>query len=339
MVPVLNRPFLEHMIDYLKGHGIDDLILTLCYLPDHVQRYFGDGSKFGIELTHVVEDSPLGTAGAVKNVQGCLDETFFVFNGDIFTDLDLTAMMGFHRERGSKVSIALTPVDDPAIYGVVETNAEGEVQRFIEKPSRGEATTNMINAGAYIVEPEVLDLIPKGLSFTFERGLFPLLLERGDPVYGYQSDAYWIDFGTPEKYLKLHHDLLTGRVTKGRHGDQAGEGIWVEEGCDIHPQAELRGPAVIGKNCVIDSRAQVKGPSVIGQGCRIGTDSLIEGAILWQNTHIGHAVSLKNCVVAGNLFVGDRSQVREGCVLGDNVIIGSGESLTQGTRLWPDNRR
>ena len=336
MVPIVNRPFLEHMIEYLKGHGIDDIILTLYHLPDRIQRYFGDGSSFGIKLTYAVEDSPLGTAGAVKNVAAHLDETFFVFNGDIFTDIDLTAMMEFHRQRGSKVTIALTPVEDPTIYGVVETNAEGKVERFIEKPSRDAVTTNMINAGTYIVAPEVLSHIPKGLSFTFEQGLFPLLLERGDPVYAYQSDAYWIDIGTPEKYLKLHHDLLTGRVTRSFLGECAGKGIWVEEGCDIHPQAELEGPAVIGRNCVIGSRARVKGPSAIGQDCRIGSGSLIEGTIVWQNTRLGQGVSLKNCVIAENVFIGDRSQVMEGCVLGNNVLVGSDQRLTQGTKVWPE---
>ncbi|MBE0415903.1 MAG: NDP-sugar synthase [Dehalococcoidia bacterium] len=333
MVPILNRPFLEHMIEYLKGHAINDIILALCYRPDHIQRYFGDGSKFGVKLTYVVEDPPLGTAGAVKNLEEHLDETFFVFNGDIFTDLDLTAMMKFHRGEGSKVSIALTPVEDPTTYGVVETNAEGKVKRFIEKPSPDAATTNMINAGAYIVEPDVLSHIPKGLNFTFERGLFPLLLERGVPVYGYQSDAYWIDIGTPESYLKLHHDLLMGRVAKGFPGERAGEGIWVEEGCDIHPQAELKGPIIIGRNCVIGSRAQVKGPSVIGQGCRIGKGCLIDEAIVWQNTCLGQGVSLRRCVVAENVFIGDRSRVMEGCVLGDNVVVGPDEKLTRGTKL------
>jgi len=301
MVPIANRPYLEHMIEYLKGHGIDDIILTLCYLPDYTRRYFGDGSNFGVKLTYAVEDSPLGTAGAVKNVAERLDDgTFYVFNGDIFTDIDLTAMMKFHWQCGSKATIALTPVEDPTIYGVVETNAEGKVGRFIEKPRRHTLTTNMINAGAYILAPEVLDHIPRGTSFTFEHGLFPLLLERGDPMYGYQSDAYWIDIGTPEKYLKLHHDLLTGRINRSFRGEPAGEGIWVEEGCDIHPQARLEGPAVFGRNCVIGSRVLVKGPSAIGQDCRIGTGSLIEGAVVWQNANLSREVSLKNCVIGEN---------------------------------------
>jgi len=334
MVPIVNRPFLEHMIEYLKGHGIDDIILTLCYLPDYIQRYFGDGSNYGVKLTYTMEDSPLGTAGSVKNVAEHLDETFFVFNGDIFTDIDLTAMLELHQQQGSKATIALTQVEDPTIYGVVETSAEGRVQRFIEKPSRDAVTTNMINAGAYILEPEVPSHIPKDENFTFEHGVFPLLLERGDPVYGYPSDAYWIDIGTPEKYLKLHHDLLTGMITRRFPGEHAGEGIWVEQGGDIHPQAELEGPAVIGRNCVIGSRARVKGPSAIGPDCRIGAGSLIAGAVVWQNTRLGQGVSLRNCVLAENVFVGDRSQVMEGCVLGHNVIVGSDKRLNRGTKVW-----
>lgn len=339
MVPIANRPFLEHMIEYLKGHGIDDILLTLCYLPDYTRRYFGDGSNFGIKLTYAVEDSPLGTAGAVKNVAEHLDETFFVFNGDIFTDIDLTAMMELHRQGGSKATIALTPVEDPTIYGVVETNAVGRVQRFIEKPCRDAVTTNMINAGAYILAPEVLDHIPRGLSFTFERGLFPLLLERGDPMYGYQSDAYWIDIGTPEKYLKLHHDLLVGRINRSCRGEPAGEGIWVEEGCDIHPQARLEGPVILGRNCIIGSGVLVKGPSAIGQGCRIGAGSLVEGAVVWQNAHLSREVSLKNCVIGENVIIGERTQVMEGCVLGSSVIVESDQRLGQGTKVWPEAKQ
>lgn len=335
MVPIVNRPFLEHMTEYLKRHGIDDIILTLCYLPDCCQRHFGDGSNFGIKLCYALEDSPLGTAGAVRNVDEHIDETFFVFNGDVFTDIDLTAMMEFHRKRGSKATIALTPVEDPTIYGVVETNDEGRVQRFLEKPRRNQVTTNMINAGAYILEPEVLSNIPEGSIFSFEKGLFPLLLERGDPLYGYCSSDYWIDIGTPEKYLKLHHDLLQGRVARRFPGEQAGNGIWTEEGCNIQPRAELEGPVVIGRNCVIGSGARLKGPLVIGQDCRIGEDSLIEGSVVWQSAQIGSGVSLKNCVIAESVTIGERTEVIEGCVLGSNVNVASDKKLLPGTKVWP----
>ena len=339
MVPVLNRPFLEHMIDHLKGHGIDDIILALSYLPHQIQSYFGDGDSFGIRLTYVVESSPLGTAGAVKNVEQHLNETFLVFNGDIFTDIDLGAMIRLHRQRGAKVTIALTPVEDPTRYGVVEANAEGRVQRFIEKPSREEAPCNTVNAGAYILEPDALSHIPPGLSFSFERELFPYLLDIGDPVYGYPSDAYWIDIGTLEEYQTLHQDLLQGKVSREFPGERAGEGIWVEEGCDIHPQAQLKGPTIIGRNCVIGPRAQLKGPSVIGRGCYIGGDSLIQGTIVWSNTRLGHRVALRDCVVGESVSIGDRSHVAAGCILSNNVVIGCDESLTPGTKVWPQEIR
>jgi len=335
MVPVLNRPFLEHMIDHLKSHGIEDIVLALGYMPHQIQSYFGDGSSFGITMTYVVESSPLGTAGAVKNIEQHLNDTFIVLNGDIFSDIDLRAMIRLHRQRGATVTIALTPVEDPTRYGVVEANAEGRVQRFIEKPSREEAPCNRINAGAYIIEPGVLGRIPSGWSFTFERELFPHLLDIGDPVYSYPSDAYWIDIGTPETYLKLHYDLLRGRGRGRFPGKQACEGIWIEGDCDIHPQAQLKGPTIIGSNCVIGPRAQVRGPSVIGRGCYIGGDSLIEGAIVWSNTRLGQRVALRDCVVAESVSIGDRSQVAVGCILGDNVVIECDESLTSGTRVWP----
>lgn len=335
MVPILNRPLLEHVIDHLREHAIRDIILAVCFMPHHIRGYFGDGKRFGVRLTYSMESSPLGTAGAVKQVEAHLDETFFVLNGDVFTDLDLTQMMHYHREQGAKATIALTPVEDPSLYGLVETEATGRVERFIEKPSPEAITTNMINAGTYIVEPEVLSHIPPGSRFTFERELFPLLLERGDPVYAYPAEAYWMDIGTPEKYQKLHHDLLSGGVAKGFAGERTGQGIWVEEGCDIHPQAELEGPVVIGRDCIIESGVRVRGPSVIGEGCRIGKDSVIEQAILWPKARLGQGVVLRKCVLAEGVSIGDQSRITEGCVLGGNAVVGCDQSLTPGTNILP----
>lgn len=333
MVPILNRPFLEHMIDYLKGYNINDIILALCYLPDHIQNYFGDGSDFGVRLTYVMENSPLGTAGAVKNIEQHIDETFFVFNGDIFTDLDLTQMMEFHQEMKAKVTIALTPVENPSIYGVVEADANSRVERFIEKPSPDAVTTNMINAGTYIIAPEVLAPIPPESFCTFEREVFPMLVETGEPVYSYPSDAYWIDIGSHEKYLKLHYDLLSGKTAK----PFPSKGIQIDGDCDIHPQAKLKGPIIIGTNCVIGPRVRVKGPSVIGPNCQIGVDSLIDGVVVWKNTRLGQGVSARRCVIAENVHVGDRSQILEGSVLGDNVIVGAGIRIERDTKLGADN--
>jgi len=335
MVPIVNRPFLAHMVDYLKCHGIDDIILAMGYLPDPIQSHFGDGGSLNVRLTYIIEDSAMGTAGAVKNVEEHIDDVFFVFNGDTFTDIDLTRMLELHRSQKAQVTIALTPVEDPTVYGVVDTDGNGRVQRFFEKPSRDQVTTNMVNAGAYILEPEVLDLIPRGEHFMFERGVFPQLLDRGDAIYGYKSEAYWIDIGTPQKYLRVNHDLLSGKVRGHFAGELVGDRLWVEPGSDIHPRAVLEGPVAVGKDCVIGPGSRVKGPAVIGSGCIVGTESDIEGAVIWPNTRIGGEASLKGCIIAEDVNIGDGSRIPEGCVLGRGVTVESGKELSAGTEVWP----
>ena len=328
MVPILNRPFLEHMAGYLKEHGVEDVILAMGSLPGPIQSYFGDGTKFGIRMTYLVEESPLGTAGAVKNAEAFLDESFFVFNGDVLTEIDLTAMMRRHQEIGTKVSIALTPVDNPTIYGVVETDAEGTVRRFIEKPSRDEVTGNMINAGIYILEPEVLGHVPVATPFMFEHHLFPRLLEMGEVILSYPSDAYWIDTGTPEKYLKAHHDLLL------RWGDR---GIRLGRGSKIHSTARIEGPVLVGEECIIDEDAQVKGPAVLGPRCEVAKGAVVEGSVLWHDSKVGEGVILRNCIAGSHSCVQSGSPVLDGCVLGDNVTVDRGNRLAKGARVWPES--
>lgn len=328
MVPILNRPLLEHLINYLKKHSIVDIIIALGKQVEQIQSYFGDGSKFGVRIAYSVEYFPMGTAGAVKNAERFLDKPFIVFNGDIFTDIDLTAMMDLHCEKKASASIALTPVEDPTIYGVVETDAGNRVKRFVEKPSWDEVTTNMINAGIYILEPEILNYIPPKVFFTFERNVFPAALERGQAIYGYPSEAYWIDIGTPEKYLRLNHDLLQRYV--GDNGVEfGGKSI-------VHPQAQIEGPVIIDQGCFIGKNSIIRGPAVIGSGCQIEEGATVEGAVLWQNCKVGKGAKLKNCVVASNCYIGDESEVLDGCVLGDNVRIERGNKLSQGIRIWPD---
>lgn len=328
MVPILNRPLLEHLINYLKKHNLVDIIIALGKQVEQIQSYFGDGSKFGVRIAYSVEDFPMGTAGAVKNAERFLDEPVIVFNGDIFTDIDLTAMMDLHCEKKASVSIALTPVEDPTIYGVVETDAGNRVKRFIEKPSRDEVTTNMINAGIYILEPEILNYIPPKIFFTFERNVFPAALERGQAVYGYPSEAYWIDIGTPEKYLRLNHDLLQ-RYVGNKRVKFEGESV-------VHPQAQIEGPVIIDQGCFIGKNSIIRGPAVIGSGCQIEEGATVEGAVLWQNCKVGKGAKLRSCVVASNCYIGEESEVLDGCVLGDNVRIGRGNKLSQGIRIWPD---
>jgi mannose-1-phosphate guanylyltransferase len=327
MVPILNRPFLEHMVGYLKEHGIEDIILAMGYSPNSIQGYFGDGTRFGIKLTCLVEESPLGTAGAVKNAEALLDEPFFVFNGDVLTEIDLTAMMQRHRAVRPKVSIALTPVEDPSIYGVVETDAGGMVKRFVEKPGRDEAVGNMINAGIYILEPDVLENVPAATHFMFEHHLFPLLLERREAVLSYTSDAYWIDIGTPEKYLRVHHDLLM------RGGKQA---IQLGRGSRIHLTARIEGPMLIGEDCVIAEDTQLKGPTVLGARCEIAKGAVVAGAVLWDGVRIGEGTMISNCILGSNSHVQQGSLVPDNCILGDNVTVNEGKRLAEGTLVWPE---
>ncbi len=328
MVPVLNRPLLEHLLSYIKKHGVVDIMLALGKkIPDQIQSYFGDGSKFGVRMRYSTEKFPLGTAGAIKNAESFLNEPFIVFNGDIFTDIDLTAMLNLHQEKKALATIALTPVDNPTVYGVGETDSEQRVRCFIEKPAWDKVSSNMINAGIYVLEPDILNPIPPETFSTFEHDIFPLLLKENQPVYSYPSQEYWIDIGTPEKYLRLNHDLLC------RHSSNKAASF--EGKVSLHQSSQIEGPVVIGEGCTIDRNSVIRGPAAIGQECRIGEDAVIEGSLLWQGCTIGKRVKLKNCVLATNCYIAEEN-ILEDCVLGENVRVGTGNKLSRGMRIWPD---
>ena len=336
LLPVLNTPFLTHVFRRLRSHGISDIILTQSHFAKAIGDYFGDGSELGINLHYVIEEVTLGTAGAVKNSEALLDEPFLVLNGDVFTDLDDTAMTAFHREKNAKVTIALTPVTDPTSYGLVETNSEGRVLRFLEKPSPDQITTNMINAGTYVIEPEVLNRIPSRTKFSFERELFPLLLERGEPVYAYASDAYWIDMGTPENYFQLHKDLLKGRSSQ-YDTDEGNQAVITGEGSTLDPDTVIEGPVVIDRNCVIKRGVKIRGPVVIGEGSIVSEDSRIESAIIWQQVRIEPRVNLKDTIVAHHCHLETGCHL-EKAVLGDHVTVPSRTQLAPGSKIPPGTR-
>ncbi|HLG50119.1 MAG TPA: NDP-sugar synthase [Chloroflexota bacterium] len=336
MLPVVNRPFLELVIAYLRRHGIQDVILSMGYRSEVIEAYFGDGQRFGVNLAYVVESSPLGTAGGVKNVEKYIDGTFFVFNGDILTDLDLGAMLQFHRERGACATLALTPVDDPSAYGLVETDPDGRVRRFVEKPRPDQITTNLINAGTYILEPEILERIPPDTYYMFERGVFPSLLDRGSPLFGYPSDCYWIDIGTPARYIAVHRDVLSGRVEHLRESVPIGTAVTAGAGTRIDPGATIDGPVVLGEGVQIEAGARVRGPAVIGDGCLIGPESEVDGAILWRKVRLGARVILRECVIGNNATVDDDSVISGGAIVSDGCRIGCRNHLDRAVRIWPD---
>lgn len=335
MIPIANRPFIEYMLTRLRNQGITEIILAVQYLADRFRATYGDGSSLGIKLHIVEEPEPLGTAGAVKNVEWLLEGTTFVFNGDVLTDLDLQAMLAFHQQKSSKTTIALTPVDDPTQFGLVETDPDRKIERFLEKPRPEDITTNMINAGTYLIEPEVLSYVPPNQYFMFERGLFPVLLQREEPMYGFISRAYWSDIGRPHNYLDVNHDILIGKAQYEMQGTEIASRVWVGEGVDIDESVQLVGPLVIADGVRIARRASIIGPTVIGKHCQIGEEATLEGAVLWENNWIAEQALLRSCVVGSNNHIGKRTHIVGGAIISDDCVIGADNRLDKGIRLWP----
>lgn len=331
MVPVLNEPLIGRIISYLVNHGVDSSVLTVSYLPEVIKAHFGSGECVGIKLSYVLEEKPLGTAGAVKNVEKDLDETFFVLNGDILTNLDLEAMLRFHREKEAQVTFFLTPVDDPSAFGVVETDSDGRVLKFLEKPAPGVTSSNWINGGIYIIEPQVLNHAPSGEFYMFETGLFPKLLDMDIPMYGYQAQPYWIDLGTPYSYLKVHRDLLTETsiINWKETTNESYKHSW------IHPSAKVLGPVLLGAGCSIGPGTLVRGPSVLGPGCIVGKDVTILESILWENVIVECGAYLGGCIVGDGVYIGEGASVGEGCILGDNIVVSKGDHVDHGVVMWP----
>ena len=311
VVPVLNRPFMEHTFAYLKSHGIEDIILTVNYLPEIIREYFGDGSDAGVRLTYCYEEEPMGTAGAVKNAEEYLDSTFLVLNGDVFTDLDLSDLIACHRENQSKATISLQWVENPSAFGVVETDAENRVQCFIEKPPAGEETTNWINAGIYVLEPDILKYVPENTHHMFENGLFPRIVEEDEPVYGYEFRGYWLDTGTLEYYFSLNRDLLSGKTCSPLIGNLDSEGISIGENVLLDSSARIAPPVLIGDNCRIGPNVSINGPVVMGENSTLEEGVTVEDTVIWDNVKIGEKAGLSRCIISSNVEIKPNENVAD----------------------------
>ncbi len=311
LVPVLNRPFMEHTFAYLKHYGIEDIILTLNYLPGIIREYFGDGGRAGVRLSYYIEEEPLGTAGAVKNAEERLDNTFVVLNGDIFTDIDLADMFAYHSKNRAVATISLKWVDDPSAFGVVETDDTGRVQRFIEKPPASEATTNWINAGIYILEPDVLKHVPSNTHYMFERGLFPRLLDSGERVFGYPFKGYWMDTGTLEYYFSLNNDLLLLKTGSPLVGNLDAKKVYCDPDVAIAPSASIAPPAVIGTGCRIAPGVVITGPVVIGPGCVLEEGVSVKNAVIWDRVKIGAKAKLNRCIIGSGAKIAPGSDITD----------------------------
>ncbi|NJO47994.1 MAG: mannose-1-phosphate guanylyltransferase [Oscillatoriales cyanobacterium RM2_1_1] len=339
MVPFLNCPISEHILNLLRRHQIQEVIATLHYLPDVMRDYFRDGSDFGIQMTYAVEeDQPLGTAGCVKNIEELLDRTFVVISGDCITDFDLSAAVEFHQRQGSKATLILTHVPNPLEFGVVITDQNHRIQRFLEKPSTSEVFSDTVNTGTYILEPEVLAHLPAQRESDFSKDLFPLLLEKGIPMYGFVAEGYWCDVGHLDAYREAQYDALRGKVSLDIAYTLRSPGIWVGEHTYIDETAKIEAPVLIGANCRIGPRAEIEAGTVIGDNVTIGADANIKRPIIWNGAIIGDDVHLRACVIARGTRVDRRAHVLEGAVVGSLSTVGEEAQISPGVRVWPSKK-
>lgn len=339
MVPILNRPIAEHIINLLKRHQITEVIATLHYLPDVMRDYFQDGGDFGVQMTYAVEeDQPLGTAGCVKNIDELLDQTFLVISGDSITDFDLTAAIEFHKQKKSKATLVLTRVPNPVEFGVVITDEEDRIRRFLEKPSSSEIFSDTVNTGIYILEPEVLEYLPENQECDFSKELFPLLLEKDEPMYGYIAQGYWCDVGHLDAYRESQYDGLHRKVKLDYAYDEQSPGVWVGQNTFIEPSAKLEAPCLIGSNCRIGARVQIAGGTVVGDNVTIGADANLKRPIVWNGAIIGEEVHLRACVISRGTRVDRRAHVLEGAVVGSLSTVGEEAQISPSVRVWPSKQ-
>ena len=339
MVPILNRPIAEHIINLLKRHQITEVIATLHYLPDVMRDYFQDGSDFGVQMTYAVEeDQPLGTAGCVKNIAELLDETFLVISGDSITDFDLSAAIEFHKQQKSKATIVLTRVPNPIEFGVVITDKEHRIRRFLEKPSSSEIFSDTVNTGTYILEPEVLDYLPENQESDFSKELFPLLLEKGEPIYGYIASGYWCDVGHLDAYRESQYDGLHRKVKLDYAYEEQSPGVWVGQNTFIEPSAKLEAPCLIGSNCRIGARVRIAAGTVVGDNVTIGADANLKRPIIWNGAIIGEEAHLRACAIGRGTRVDRRAHVLEGAVVGSLSTVGEESQISPSVRVWPSKQ-
>jgi mannose-1-phosphate guanylyltransferase len=331
VVPLVDRPFIRFMLDWLRSHGVDDVVMSCGHLASGVRNVLGDGSAFGIRLRYVEEPRPLGTGGAVKFAESLLDERFLMLNGDVLTDIDLSVQLVKHEQAGATATLALTPVEDPSAYGLVRTREDGEVTEFVEKPAPDQIDTRNISAGAYVLERRVLELLEADVPASIERDVFPRLV--GEGLYGCASDGYWLDIGTPERYLEGTFDILEGTVASAVR-ERMGDGfLCVEE--DVENAGRIIPSALVETGCRIGDGARIGGRVVLERGVTVGENTTIERAVVMQGAEIGAGCTLSGCIVAGGVRIGDECHVDGLSVLGEGVTIGNGNVVSNGARVFP----
>ena len=338
MLPLVNLPVMEHILRLLKRHGFTDLVVLLYFQPQVIKDYFGDGSDWGVKIVYVAPTKDLGTAGAVKAAQSYLDAPFLVISGDLLTDMDLTAMVSFHREKGAWVTLGLVSVVNPLQFGVVITDREGRIVKFLEKPGWGEVFSDTINTGIYMLEPQVLERIPEDRDYDFSKDLFPALLNEGRPLFGYYSRGYWRDIGDPESYRQAHYDIFDGMVRvelPGSKLDLVGRDVRVGREVQIGEGVRFEGAVVLGNNTRVGDGAFLKN-CVLGNNCSLGSRARVTDAVVWDNVLVGDEAQVKGAVVCNNVKVGAGALIEKGAVVAEGCDVGRGAVVREGVMIWPN---
>lgn len=335
MMPVVNKPMMEHIVDLLKKHDITRIGVTLQYLPDHIRDHFGNGSEWGVHMRYYVEETPLGTAGSVQNAREFLDETFVVISGDCLTDFDISRAIDFHRKNGAMATLVLTRVECPLEYGVVITDRENRVAKFLEKPGWGEVFSDTVNTGIYILEPEVLRYFEPGVKFDFSQDLFPLLLREKQPLFGVVLDGYWCDIGDLRAYMQAHQDVLSGRVQVDVPGREIAPGVLGGDGVEIDEEVNITGPVLIGNRCFIGKGAKLEPFTVLGDGCVVQERASIKRSVLWGGVYVGAGAGLRGAVLCSRVRLQNNAGVYEGAVIGSDTVVREGGLVKPDVKLWP----
>jgi mannose-1-phosphate guanylyltransferase len=331
VVPLVDRPFISFMLEWLREHGVDDVIMSCGFLATSVRNVLGDGSSLGLRLRFVEEPDPRGTAGALKFAESLLDERFLMLNGDVLTDLDLTEQMAQHDATGAKATLALVPVTDPTTYGLVHLEENRSVRDFVEKPSSDKIDTNLISAGVYVLERSILELVPPDRNVSIEREVWPHLIGHG--LYGFPSESYWLDIGTPERYLQGTFDIIEGNVRTAVRERLGNNWLAVDEKAEV--QGRVIPPAVLERGVRVAEGAHVGSLVVLGGDVSVGTGTTVERAVIMNGTDIGEGCTLRDCIVSAGCLVGARTQITGGAVLGEGVTIGADNVITARARIFP----
>jgi mannose-1-phosphate guanylyltransferase len=330
VVPLVDRPFIAFMLDWLRGHGVDDVVMSLGNLADGVRAVLGDEQP-GLKLSYTEEPRPLGTGGALKFAEDMLDDRFLMLNGDVLTDIDVSAQIKAHEASGARATLALYPVEDPSAYGLVRLNDDDSVREFVEKPAPDQIDTNNISAGVYVLEKPVLDLLVKGEPASIERDVFPQLVGNG--LYGHVAHGYWKDIGTPERYLEATYDILEGSVATEVHRRLGETYLCVEDG--VRNDGRIVPASLVESGVTIGENARIGGRAVLEHGVTVGENTTIEGAVVMRGASIGANCVLRNCIVAANARIGDHCQIDGLSVIGEGVVLGANNQVSNHARLFP----